>query len=169
MGGQPVGVEQVREAVLDVARYDVFGLGAAHRGLVATLIEPLQIVASKTLANYDSEVRRLTTGCSVVVTGTLVAYEGKRPFFVTLLSVGRTLETAKPADAPANQAPLVQEQISELQAAASQNAAHAATFHASGLDQTDDSPRLVGQTTRNIGLVVREAPNEGIPSFGSNH
>jgi hypothetical protein len=35
-----------------------------------------------------------------VVTGTLVAYEGKRPFLVTLLSVGRTQETAKPADAP---------------------------------------------------------------------
>lgn len=36
-----------------------------------------------------------------VVMGTLVAYEGKRPFFVTLLSVGRTLESGKPQDAPA--------------------------------------------------------------------
>jgi hypothetical protein len=33
-----------------------------------------------------------------VVMGTLVAYEGKRPFFVTLLSVGRSLESAKPAE-----------------------------------------------------------------------
>jgi hypothetical protein len=35
-----------------------------------------------------------------VVMGTVVAYEGKRPFFVTLLSVGRTLENAKPTDPP---------------------------------------------------------------------
>jgi hypothetical protein len=34
-----------------------------------------------------------------VVMGTLVAYEGKRPFFVTLLSIGRSLETAKPPEA----------------------------------------------------------------------
>jgi hypothetical protein len=27
----------------------------------------------------------------------------------------------------------------------------------------------VAQTTRIIGLVVREAPNEGTPSFDSNH
>jgi hypothetical protein len=31
-----------------------------------------------------------------VVMGTVVAYEGKRPFFVTLLSIGRTFEGAKP-------------------------------------------------------------------------
>jgi hypothetical protein len=37
-----------------------------------------------------------------VVMGTVVAYEGKRPFFVTLLSVGRTLENAKPVEAPQN-------------------------------------------------------------------
>jgi hypothetical protein len=33
-----------------------------------------------------------------VVMGTVVAYEGKRPFFVTLLSVGRTVESAKPSE-----------------------------------------------------------------------
>jgi hypothetical protein len=29
--------------------------------------------------------------------------------------------------------------------------------------------QLVAKTTRIIGLGVREAPNEGTPSFGSNH
>jgi asparaginyl-tRNA synthetase len=39
--------------------------------------EPLQIVASTGLANYDSEVRRLTTGCSVVARGVLSRSQGQ--------------------------------------------------------------------------------------------
>ena len=38
---------------------------------------PLQVVAPDTLANYDREVKRLTTGCSLVVTGQLVDSPGK--------------------------------------------------------------------------------------------
>ncbi len=40
--------------------------------------EPLQIVASNGLANYDSEIRRLTTGCSVVARGVLSRSQGQR-------------------------------------------------------------------------------------------
>ena len=39
--------------------------------------EPLQVVAPSELANYQSEIQHLTTGCSVVATGKLVASEGK--------------------------------------------------------------------------------------------
>lgn len=38
---------------------------------------PIQVVAPNTLANYDDEVKHLTAGCSVIVTGELVASQGK--------------------------------------------------------------------------------------------
>lgn len=37
----------------------------------------IQVVAKNTLANFDTEIGQLTTGCSVVVTGTLVESSGK--------------------------------------------------------------------------------------------
>jgi asparaginyl-tRNA synthetase len=39
--------------------------------------DPIQVVARATLDNFESEVAHLTTGCSVVVTGTLVESKGK--------------------------------------------------------------------------------------------
>jgi asparaginyl-tRNA synthetase len=39
--------------------------------------DPIQVVAPANLANYESEVRKLTTGCSVVATGTLAASQGQ--------------------------------------------------------------------------------------------
>ncbi|KRD39688.1 asparagine--tRNA ligase [Lysobacter sp. Root916] len=38
---------------------------------------PIQVVAPATLANYDGEIKHLTTGCSVIATGTLVASQGQ--------------------------------------------------------------------------------------------
>ena len=38
---------------------------------------PVQVVARATLPNFEAEVLQLTTGCSVVVTGTLVESKGK--------------------------------------------------------------------------------------------
>ena len=37
---------------------------------------PIQVVATDALANFD-DIKRLTPGCSVIVTGTLVASQGK--------------------------------------------------------------------------------------------
>ena len=42
---------------------------------------PIQVVAPATLPNYESEVRRLTAGCAVVATGTLVPSQGKGQSF----------------------------------------------------------------------------------------
>ena len=42
-----------------------------------TCFEPIQVVARASLPNFESEVVRLTTGCSVVVGGTLVESKGK--------------------------------------------------------------------------------------------
>jgi asparaginyl-tRNA synthetase len=39
--------------------------------------DPIQVVAPSALANYQADVLRLTTGCSVEVDGTLVPSEGK--------------------------------------------------------------------------------------------
>ena len=38
--------------------------------------EPIQVLAESTLGNYEDEVRRLTTGCSIEVDGTLIASAG---------------------------------------------------------------------------------------------
>ncbi|MEO6226811.1 MAG: asparagine--tRNA ligase, partial [Thermomonas sp.] len=38
---------------------------------------PIQLVVPDTLANYESEVKHLTTGCAVIATGTLVKSQGQ--------------------------------------------------------------------------------------------
>ncbi|MEI2455389.1 MULTISPECIES: asparagine--tRNA ligase [Lysobacter] len=42
---------------------------------------PIQVVATGDLANYDSEIKHLSTGCSVIATGTLVASQGQGQSF----------------------------------------------------------------------------------------
>ncbi len=42
---------------------------------------PIQVVAPDSLANYDTEIKHLTTGCAVVATGTLVASQGQGQSF----------------------------------------------------------------------------------------
>jgi asparaginyl-tRNA synthetase len=42
---------------------------------------PIQVVAPATLANYESEVRHLSSGCSIVATGTLVPSQGQGQSF----------------------------------------------------------------------------------------
>src|SRR3954451_19835101 len=39
--------------------------------------DPLQIVVPAALPNYESEIKRLTSGCSVIATGTLAASQGQ--------------------------------------------------------------------------------------------
>jgi len=47
---------------------------AIHDG---TCFDPIQAVVPNELSNYDTEVLQITTGCSVIVKGELVASEGK--------------------------------------------------------------------------------------------
>ena len=42
-----------------------------------TCFAPIQIVVESTVSNYETEVKRITTGCAVRVTGKLVASQGK--------------------------------------------------------------------------------------------
>ena len=39
--------------------------------------DPIQVVAPAALPNYESQIKRLTSGCSVIVTGTLTASQGQ--------------------------------------------------------------------------------------------
>ncbi|MCI0364978.1 MAG: OB-fold nucleic acid binding domain-containing protein, partial [Phycisphaerales bacterium] len=39
--------------------------------------DPIQVVATTALENYEKDVLRITTGCAVIVDGTLVASQGK--------------------------------------------------------------------------------------------
>ena len=39
---------------------------------------PIQVVATDALGNYETEVKHLTTGCSVICTGTLVNSGSRR-------------------------------------------------------------------------------------------
>ena len=82
-GEVPVGSEVTVKGWVRTRRDSKAGLSfiALHDG---SCFAPLQVVARPELANYESEVRHLTTGCSVVVTGELVESAGK----------GQTVEVA---------------------------------------------------------------------------
>ena len=43
--------------------------------------DPIQVVAPNTLPNYDTEVRHVTAGASLIATGTLVRSQGKGQAF----------------------------------------------------------------------------------------
>jgi asparaginyl-tRNA synthetase len=78
LGGRvPVGAPVTVEGWVRTRRDSKSGGGlsfiAVHDG---SCFDPIQVVARASLANYDSDVLRITTGCSVVATGTLVESKG---------------------------------------------------------------------------------------------
>ncbi|MEO8705854.1 MAG: OB-fold nucleic acid binding domain-containing protein, partial [Kofleriaceae bacterium] len=75
-GQVPVGSRATIEGWVRTRRDSKAGMSfvAVHDG---SCHDPLQVVAPKELANYESEVLRITTGCAVRVTGELVASQGK--------------------------------------------------------------------------------------------
>jgi asparaginyl-tRNA synthetase len=75
-GEVPVGNKVTIEGWLRTRRDSKAGLSflAIHDG---SCFEPLQVVAPNTLANYEGDVLKLTTGCAVRATGQLVQSQGK--------------------------------------------------------------------------------------------
>jgi asparaginyl-tRNA synthetase len=75
-GEQPVGSRVTVEGWIRTRRDSKAGLSflAVHDG---SCHDPIQVVAPQELANYQSEVLKLTTGCAVRATGELVASQGK--------------------------------------------------------------------------------------------
>ena len=75
-GKHPVGSRITIEGWIRTRRDSKAGLSflAVHDG---SCFDALQVVAPAELANYQSDVLRITTGCAVRVTGELVASQGK--------------------------------------------------------------------------------------------
>jgi asparaginyl-tRNA synthetase len=75
-GGESVGSRITVEGWVRTRRDSKAGLSflAIHDG---SCFEPLQVVAPQELANYQSDVLRITSGCAVRATGELVASQGK--------------------------------------------------------------------------------------------
>ncbi|MBE0567183.1 MAG: asparagine--tRNA ligase [Krumholzibacteria bacterium] len=75
-GKVPVGAEVTVKGWVRTRRDSKAGLSfvQVHDG---TCFDPIQVVAPGSLPNYDGEIIRLTAGCSVVCTGTLVESMGK--------------------------------------------------------------------------------------------
>ena len=77
-GRPPVGTTVVVKGWIRHRRESKAGGGLAfltvHDG---SCFDAIQVVARASLANFESEVSHLTTGCSVVVTGTLAESKGK--------------------------------------------------------------------------------------------
>ncbi|HEY5933400.1 MAG TPA: asparagine--tRNA ligase [Kofleriaceae bacterium] len=75
-GSEPVGARVIIEGWVRTRRDSKAGLSflAIHDG---SCFEALQIVAPAELANYQTDVLRITTGCAVRVAGEIVASQGK--------------------------------------------------------------------------------------------
>src|SRR3954470_24097926 len=75
-GRQPVGTKVTIEGWIRTRRDSKAGLSflAVHDG---SCFDSLQVVAPAELANYQTEVLKITTGCAVRVAGELVASQGK--------------------------------------------------------------------------------------------
>src|SRR4051794_38273308 len=77
-GRVPVGSTVVGKGWIRNRRESKAGGGLAfltvHDG---SCFDPVQVVARAALANFETDVARVTTGCSVVVTGTVVESKGK--------------------------------------------------------------------------------------------
>jgi asparaginyl-tRNA synthetase len=77
LGGQvPVGSAVTVRGWVRTRRDSKAGLSFIHVH-DGSAFEPIQVVAAGDLPNYASEVVRLSAGCAVAVTGTLVASQGK--------------------------------------------------------------------------------------------
>jgi asparaginyl-tRNA synthetase len=76
-GGVPVGSTVTVNGWVRTRRDSKSGGGLSfitvHDG---SCFDPVQVVARASMPNYESEILRITTGCSVVVTGTLVESKG---------------------------------------------------------------------------------------------
>ena len=79
-GTYPVGSEITVRGWVRTRRDSKAGLSFVNLS-DGSCFDTIQIVAPNTLPNYDAEVLRLTAGCGVIATGTVVASQGKGQAF----------------------------------------------------------------------------------------
>src|SRR4026207_2317349 len=75
-GQTPVGTRVTVKGWVRTRRDSKAGLSFIHVH-DGSAFDPIQVVAPATLPNYESEIKRLTSGCSVIATGTLTASQGQ--------------------------------------------------------------------------------------------
>src|SRR3954468_11114354 len=75
-GNVPVGTRVAVRGWVRTRRDSKAGLSFIHVH-DGSCFAPLQVVAPAQLPNYESEIKKLTTGCSVIATGTLTASQGQ--------------------------------------------------------------------------------------------
>jgi asparaginyl-tRNA synthetase len=75
-GQVPVGSRVTIRGWVRTRRDSKAGLSFLHLH-DGSCFDPLQIVAANDLPNYESAVKKLTSGCSVIASGTLVASQGQ--------------------------------------------------------------------------------------------
>src|SRR5829696_5258580 len=75
-GKVPVGTEVEVRGWVRTRRDSKAGFSFIHVSHGST-VAPLQIVASAELANFETEVKRLSTGCAIIARGKLVQSQGK--------------------------------------------------------------------------------------------
>src|SRR6478735_4132266 len=79
-GTYPVGSEITVRGWVRTRRDSKAGLSFVNLS-DGSCFDTIQIVAPNTLPNYDADVLRLTAGCGVIATGTVVASQGKGQAF----------------------------------------------------------------------------------------
>jgi asparaginyl-tRNA synthetase len=75
-GSRPAGSRVVVRGWVRTRRDSKAGLSFIHVH-DGSSFDPIQVVAPKDLSNYESEVRKLTSGCAVIAAGTLVESQGQ--------------------------------------------------------------------------------------------
>ena len=75
-GKVPVGSRVAIHGWVRTRRDSKAGLSFIHV-TDGSCFDPIQVVAAKELPNYETEVAKLTTGCSLMASGTLVQSQGK--------------------------------------------------------------------------------------------
>lgn len=79
-GTHPVGSEVTVRGWVRTRRDSKAGLSFVNLS-DGSCFDPIQIVAPNTLPNYETDVLRLTAGCGVIATGTIVESQGKGQSF----------------------------------------------------------------------------------------
>jgi len=75
-GKVPTGTQVTVRGWVRTRRDSKAGLSFIHLH-DGSCFDPLQVVAAAALPNYESEVKKLTSGCSVIATGTLTPSQGQ--------------------------------------------------------------------------------------------
>ncbi len=75
-GAVPAGTRVAVRGWVRTRRDSKAGLSFIHVH-DGSAFNPIQVVAARELANYESEIARLTTGCSVIASGVLTESQGK--------------------------------------------------------------------------------------------